>query len=596
MVKSRTRTQGRGSEASPERIFTGSPVGPGVAIGIAYRQDSRAAFNVHERAIPPNKVRGEQQRLLEAAAKASAELEGLQTEVRRMGNAAGEELGYLLDAYQQMLSGSRLIRGVEKRIAADCINAEAAVLKEIGLMSEAFASMDDPYLSARAADIRDVGRRLVASLADDAPKESKNLPRNAVIIADELSPADAALLDPREVIGLATMLGGVESHTAIIARSLGIPAVVAAADMMDGIDNGDIVIVDGTRGQVIASPTPATLTVYRKERANFLKTQKSLKKLKTVPAVTQDGFAIKLQANVELPSEIDAVLAAGAEAIGLFRSEFMFMNRPDLPGEQEQFTALASVVRKMAGRTVTIRTLDVGADKLGSAIDMEPGPNPALGLRAIRFSLKRRKLFLTQLAAILRAGALGPIRILLPMVSVVEEVREVRRILTRLSGRLKRSGVKIADPLPPLGIMIEIPGAALAADALAAEADFFAIGTNDLTQYTLAIDRSDEQVSYLYNPLHPAVLRLIQFAAEAALAAGIPVSVCGEIAGDDRFTPLLLGFGISELSMAPASLPKVKKRILELNLTAVTGKVRRITAESDPARILALLEAIGSQR
>jgi phosphotransferase system enzyme I (PtsI) len=321
-----------------------------------------------------------------------------------------------------------------------------------------------------------------------------------------------------------------------------------------------------------------------------------LRKLKSVPAITLDGFAVKLQANVELPSEIESVMASGAEAIGLFRSEFMFMNREDLPSEQEQYTALASVVRKMAGRTVTIRTLDVGADKLGSAFEMEPGPNPALGLRAIRFSLKRRKLFLTQLAAILRASALGPVRILLPMVSSVDEIREVRRILTRVSERLRRSRVRIADPLPPLGVMIEIPGAALAADALAAESDFFAIGTNDLTQYTLAIDRTDEQVSYLYNPLHPAVLRLIQFAAEAALAAGIPVSVCGEIAGDDRFTPLLLGFGITELSMAPASVPKVKKRILELNLTAVTGKVRRITAESDPSRIAALLDTLAAQR
>jgi phosphotransferase system enzyme I (PtsI) len=400
------------------------------------------------------------------------------------------------------------------------------------------------------------------------------------------------LLDPREVMGLATMLGGVESHTAIIARSLGIPAVVAAADMMDGVENGDLVIIDGTEGTVIVAPTAATLRAYKRRRATFARTQRALGKLKTVPAITQDGFAIKLQANVELPAEIDGVLAAGAEGIGLFRSEFLFMNRDDLPSEEEQFNALADVVRNMGGRTVTIRTLDVGADKIGSAIDLEPGPNPALGLRAIRFSLHRRKLFLTQLAAILRASALGPVRILLPMVSAVEEIRETRRILTRLSGRLRRSGVRIADPLPPLGVMIEIPGAALAADALAAESDFFAIGTNDLTQYTLAIDRTDEQVSYLYNPLHPAVLRLIQFSAEAALAAGIPVSVCGEIAGDDRFTPLLLGFGITELSMAPASLPKVKKRILELNLTAVTGKVRRITAESDPARILSLIEAL----
>ena len=257
---------------------------------------------------------------------------------------------------------------------------------------------------------------------------------------------------------------------------------------------------------------------------------------------------------------------------------------------EEQFKALAGVVKAMAGRPVTVRTLDVGADKLGSMVGLKPGPNPALGLRAIRFSLSRRKLLMTQLSAILRASALGPIRILLPMVSIVEEVREVRRIIARIAARLIAKKVRLPNPLPPLGIMIEIPGAALSADALAAEADFFAIGTNDLTQYTLAIDRTDEQVAYLYNPLHPAVLRLIQFSAEAASAAGIPVSVCGEIAGDDRLTPLLLGFGITELSMAPASIPKVKKRILELNLSAITGRVRRITAESDPARIRGLLD------
>ena len=592
---SKTPRERRSDEsAAVERVFAGSPVGAGVAIGTAFRQDSRAAFNVREFAIPPTKVRSEQHRLLEAAAKATARLETLQTEAKQMGNAAGEELGYLIEAYQQMLSGSRLIRGVQRRIAADNINAEAAVLKEIGLMSEAFASMDDPYLAARVQDVREVGRRLVEALGTGASglKARKSYPKNAIIIADELSPADTALLDPDQVIGLATMLGGVESHTAIVARSLGIPAVVAAADMMDGIANGDTVIIDGQSGQVIVSPTAETLKLYRQHRANFLKTQQSLKKLKTVPAVTLDGFAIKLQANVELPSEVESVLASGAEGIGLFRSEFMFMNRPDLPGEEEQFKALAGVVKSMAGRPVTVRTLDVGADKLGNLVGLKPGPNPALGLRAIRFSLSRRKLLMTQLSAILRASALGPIRILLPMVSIVEEVREVRRIIARIAARLLAKKVRLPNPLPPLGIMIEIPGAALSADALAAEADFFAIGTNDLTQYTLAIDRTDEQVAYLYNPLHPAVLRLIQFSAEAASAAGIPVSVCGEIAGDDRLTPLLLGFGITELSMAPASVPKVKKRILELNLAAITGRVRQITAESDPARIRTLLDEI----
>jgi phosphotransferase system enzyme I (PtsI) len=302
---------------------------------------------------------------------------------------------------------------------------------------------------------------------------------------------------------------------------------------------------------LIVAPSPATLKHYREKRAVFLRAQRSLTKLKTVPAITRDGLRIQLHANIELPSEVDAVLAAGAEGIGLLRSEFLFMNRAKLPTEEEQYKELAGIVRRMQGRPVTIRTLDVGADKLGDAFGLKAGPNPALGLRAIRFSLSRRKLLLTQLSAILRAGALGPVRILLPMVCTVEEVRQVRRVLNRLIGTLKRRGVKIADPPPALGIMIEIPGAALAADALAAEADFFAIGTNDLTQYTLAIDRTDEQVAYLYNPLHPAVLRLIQFAAEAAHAAGIPVSICGEMAGDERLAPLLLGFGITELSMSP---------------------------------------------
>ena len=576
-----------------EKVFEGLPVGAGFAIGTVFRHDSHALVQVRERRIPATKIRSEQHRVLEAAADATGRIETLQVEAKRMAGAAGEELGYILEAYTQMLSGSRLVRGVQKRIAQERINAEAAVMKEIGLMAEAFAAMDDPYLAARMADIREIGRRLVESLGKAVKDGFEELPANAVIVADEFSPADTALLDPRRVAGLVTMLGGVESHTTIVARSLGLPAVVAAHNIHDAAENGMTIIVDGATGVVIVDPTAATLAKYRRKRAGFVKSQQSLKKLKSVAAVTRDGFRIGLQANIELPADVDAALAAGAEGVGLFRSEFMFMNRPDLPSEEEQFTELSSAVKKMGGRTVTIRTLDVGADKLGDAFGLKPGPNPALGLRAIRFSLSRRKLLLTQLSAILRASAFGPVRILLPMVCMVDEVRQVRRMLTRLTAQLIRRGVKIADPPPPLGIMIEIPGAALAADALAAEADFFAIGTNDLTQYTLAIDRSDDQVAYLYNPLHPAVLRLIQFSAEAALAARIPVSVCGEMAGDERMTPILLGFGITELSMSSNSLPRVKKRILGLNLSAISGQVRRMTGESDPDRVKAIIEEVG---
>ncbi len=584
----KNKSQSTGS--SGERAFEGLAVGAGVAIGTIYRHDSHAVVQVRERRIPATKVRSEQHRVLEAAAEAAGRMEALQRQAKRMSGAAGEELGYILDAYQQMLGGSRLVRGVQKRIAEERINAEAAVMKEIGLMAEAFAAMEDPYLAARMADIREVGRRWVESLGKAVETGFENLPLNAVIVADELSPADTALLDPKRVAGLVTMLGGVESHTAIVARSLGLPAVVAAKDVLAAAENGAVIIVDGSTGAVVIDPSAQTLAKYRRKRAGYVKSQQSLKKLKAVPAVTRDGFRIGLQANIELPGDVDLALAAGAEGVGLFRSEFMFMNRSDLPSEEEQFVELSQAVKKMGGRTVTIRTLDVGADKLGDAFGLKPGPNPALGLRAIRFSLSRRKIMLIQLSAILRASAFGPVRILLPMVCIVDEVRQVRRMLTRLIAQLKRRGVKISDPPPPLGVMIEIPGAALAADALAAESDFFAIGTNDLTQYTLAIDRTDEQVAYLYNPLHPAVLRLIQFSAEAAMAARIPVSVCGEMAGDERMTPILLGFGITELSMSANSLPRVKKRILDLNLSAISGRVRRITSESDPARVKAVVE------
>lgn len=587
----KTRGDGNGSE----RIFEGFAVGAGIAIGVLYRHDSRAVVQVRERHVPANRIRAEQSRIVQAAYDASQRMEGLQAQARRMSGAAGEELGYLLDAYHQMLSGSRLVRGVQARIADDQINAEAAVMKEIGLMAEAFAAMDDPYLAARIADIREVGRRLVESLGEKTPTGFEDLPQGAILVADELSPADTALLDPKKVAGLATMVGGVESHTAIVARALGLPAVVAA-DFLDQVENGETAIIDGGEGKLIVAPGAATLKIYRERRADFLRAQRALTKLKTIPATTRDGLRIGLHANIELPTEVDAVLASGAEGIGLLRSEFMFMNRRQLPTEEEQFKELAGIVRRMQGRPVTIRTLDVGADKLGEALDLKSGPNPALGLRAIRFSLSRRKLLLTQLSAILRASALGPVRILLPMVCTVDEVREVRRILARLIPRLRRNGVKIAEPPPPLGVMIEIPGAALAADALAAEADFFAIGTNDLTQYTLAIDRTDEQVAYLYNPLHPAVLRLIQFAAEAAHAGRIPVSVCGEMAGDERLAPVLLGFGITELSMSPASLPRVKKRILDLTFSALQGKVRRITALADPARVRRVVDELSLER
>ena len=572
-----------------ETVLRGLGVSPGVAIGIAHPREAGEA-EVSEYRIPRDHVEAERQRLVEGVLAAGEEIERLRAMAQKLPSSAGEEMGYLLDAYQQMLKGSRLIRGADRRISTDHINAEAAVQHEVSDIARTFAAMDDAYLAARVDDIREVGRRVVRHLAVGDHKQAVLLPKNAIVLAHELTPAHTALLDPTQVAGFATALGGTASHTAIMARSLGLPAVVGVEGAMDDARPGATAIIDGSEGVVIIDPAPRTLARYRKKRADLLRMRRNLSRLAKVPAVTRDGVAVSLQANLELPSEIDGVLAAGAVGVGLLRSEFLYMNRPDLPGEDEQYAVMRALVERLDGRTLTVRTLDLGADKMAPGLGIGLGPNPALGLRAIRLSIRHPEIMETQFAAALRAGAHGPVRILLPMVSAVEEMVLARGMMDRVLRRLKRTRVPIASPTPALGAMIEVPGAALAADALAGVADFFAIGTNDLTQYVLAIDRADEAVAHLYNPLHPAVLRLIQFATEAALRARIPVSVCGEIAGDERYTALLLGLGIRDLSMAGNSIPAVKRRILDIDLVAATRRARVIMDQSDGKRISQLLD------
>ncbi|MDP6567857.1 MAG: phosphoenolpyruvate--protein phosphotransferase, partial [Alphaproteobacteria bacterium] len=418
------------------------------------------------------------------------------------------------------------------------------------------------------------------------------VPKGAIIVAEELTPADTAAMDTRRVAGFATAQGGAEGHTAIMARSLALPAVLGVAGLPGLVEAGDIVIVDGLSGRVVINPAPAALRRYRERQKEFRAKERRLARLRDVRAETRDGVTISLQANLELPEEVAAAHRAGAEGIGLLRSEFIFMNRESPPDEEEQFQAMAAIVESMKGSPVTIRTLDVGGEKLAYSLgpQLAEAVNPALGLRAIRLSLKLQPLLETQLAAILRAGGLGPVRILLPMVTSPSEVRQVREILKRVARRLKRRGVAIAEPLPPVGVMIETPAAALAADALAYTSDFFSIGTNDLTMYTLAIDRADESVAHLYNPLHPAVLRLILATTEAALKARIPINLCGEMAGDPRCTVLLLGMGLRDLSMSSTSLPRVKQRIRKLTLDAARQRARTIMEQSDAGRIAAILD------
>ena len=584
-MRTRAKTDGQ------QLIFDGVGVAAGIAIGPAHVME-RGSLNIPAYKLTRKQVEAEVERFQLALHRSQTQIETLRRKTSTLPPAVAEELGFLLDAHLQMLSGSRLVRGVERRIQENRRNAEAAIQAEISEIVRGFAELEDSYMAARMQDIRDVGTRVIRSLTKSNLPEFKMAPKGTVIVAAEITPADTALMDPSDVAGFATDMGGAEGHTAIMARSLELPAVLGVPNLTAVVRTGDVIVVDGTSGRLVVNPDRVTLQDYRNRRSRLLRQRRRLNRLRGVPAITADNARIALHANLELPREIDLAIASGAEGIGLLRTEFLFMNRETPPDENEQYETLRVLVEGMKGQPVTIRTLDVGGEKLAYSLGghMTDAVNPALGLRAIRFSLRQPKLFESQLAAILRANAHGPIRILLPMISTVTEVESVREIVARVRQRLRRRGTNVGSETPPIGVMIEVPGAALAADALAGVSDFFAVGTNDLTMYTLAIDRADEQVAHLYNPLHPAILRLIQFSAQAALRARIPISVCGEMAGDPRYTALLLGLGVRELSMSSASLPRVKQRVRALDLMASTRRAEMIMDQADSGRIETLLD------
>ena len=577
--------------ASQERTFDGLGVSPGIGIGVAYVRESGAIAAPSYR-VPRVKADQETERLRRAVGRARRQIGQLRAKVKGAAAAAEEELGYLFDAYARMLKDSRLIRGAERRIQVEQINAEAAVQSEIEVIAKTFADMEDPYIAARIEDIRDVGIRIVRNLTKATIQPFAHVPKGSIVIADELTPEDSAQLNPEQTAGVATIVGGAQGHTAIMLRTLGLPAVLGAENLLHYVRPNDRIIIDGDRGKVIINPSSRTLRAYEHRRMERTRKNRQLARLRDQAAVTRDGTEVNLQANVELPMEMELVGKSGAEGIGLLRSEFIFMNRHDMPDEDEQYRALRALIRPMKGRPITIRTLDIGGEKAAPHLHQEFGDlgDSPLGLRGIRLSLARPDILETQFRAILRAGVHGNVRVLLPMVTTVTEVRRTRDIMARAARRLKRRKIPIARPLPPIGAMIEVPSAALAADSLSQVSDFLAVGSNDLTMYTLAIDRTDERVAHLYDPLHPAVLRLIQFSAEAALRARIPVSMCGEMAGDPRFTALLLGLGFRELSMSAANIPRVKQRIRNLDLTAASHRARIIMDQVDAGRIATLLD------
>jgi phosphotransferase system enzyme I (PtsI) len=472
----------------------------------------------------------------------------------------GGEHGLILEAHRLMLRDPMFLVEVSRLIKEDGINAEWAVRRVCRRLRHQFDNLDDEYFRERRSDIEFVADRLVRNLLGELVDPELQVPPNSVIVAHDLSPADAAmLLRDRKVAAFVTDLGGHTSHTAIIARAREVPAVVGLSKASDSIRTGDVVAVDGRRGMVLVNPSEEQLALLRETMRRQLASEQLALKTAELPAITTDGFRVRLNGNMEFPEEIPSLLAHGAEGIGLYRTEFLFLNRATAPTEEEHFESYKQVLQAMGDRPVTIRTLDLGGDKVPGK-KPEKENNPAMGLRAIRYCLQHRELFRAQLRALLRASPYGNLRVMFPLISSISELREARSELERARSELTRQGVPVGKRFP-VGIMVETPSAALIADRLAQEADFFSIGTNDLIQYTIAIDRQNRDVAYLYKPLHLAILRSLSNIVTAAKNANIPVAMCGEMAGDPALTMVLLAIGIEEFSMTSGQIPMVKNII-----------------------------------
>lgn len=549
----------------------GQGVVRGYAIGRAVVM-SAASLEVAHYRIADADIESEQRRFTQAVDETVRDLGQMAEDLPA---DAPRELGVLLSVHAMLLQDPMLTQSVRQMIAERQYNAEWALATQGQILVEQFSLMEDAYLRERGGDVRQVIERVLRVLSGSGhwlPNlDAVNVDGSLIVVARDISPADMMRLRGGRFGAFLTDLGGATSHTAIVARSMNVPAVVGMGLVRALVRDGDRLIVDGLNGLVLVNPSDAVLQEYQERQAAFLRERDELKALRFAPAVTLDGIHIRMEANIELPEEAADALAAGAEGIGLFRSEFLFMGRPDLPSEEEQYEAYASVVRTMAGRPVTIRTLDIGADK---TLDGEAtvATNPALGLRAIRYCLAHPEMFNTQLRALLRAAAHGPIRVLFPMVSHMHEIHAARRALARAVEELCAEGLP-HDAAVQVGAMVEIPAIAIAIEPFAEALDFLSIGTNDLIQYVLAIDRGDTDVASLYDPMHPAVLRLIAHTINAGERVGKPVSICGEMAGDVRVTRMLLGLGLTGFSMHPQQLLDVKKEIRKAHSNALRVKV-----------------------
>jgi phosphoenolpyruvate-protein phosphotransferase (PTS system enzyme I) len=573
----------------------GIPVSRGIAIGRAHLLKP-AALDVKHYLIAEEQVEAEVSRLQKAIATVHKELQTIWNELPKDSPA---ELGAFIDVHALILSDPMIAEAPLDIIRTRYYNAEWALVTQIDELSAQFDEIEDAYLRERKADIQQVGERVLKVLTGSASTlpsgdGSEESIGRMIVVAHDISPADMLQFKDRAFGGFVTDLGGQNSHTAIVARSLDIPAAVGMTNASALIQQDDWIIIDGDAGVVIVDPTPAVFEQYRERQAKLMRDRKKLGKLRKTPAVTRDGTEITLLANIELPEDCAAAMEAGAAGVGLFRSEYLFMGRTGylnaLPSEDEQFESYRRAVVAMKGRPVTIRTLDIGADKPLDVAE-QTALNPALGLRAIRFCLAEPQIFLGQLRAILRASAYGSVRLLVPMIAHAFEIDQTLAMIEQAKEQLRDAGHKF-DPLVPVGAMIEIPAAALTLPMFVKKMDFLSVGTNDLIQYTLAIDRADHEVAHLYNPLHPAVLHLLAGTIATGAKAGVPVAVCGEMAGDIKLTRLLLGMGLREFSMHPTQLLSVKQEILNSDIRTIGPQVRRIVRSFDPVMIAGAVEQL----
>jgi len=534
----------------------GIAVSPGVAIAPAVVLDSEQ-FRIPRRSIGPEEVDSELARFQKAVDRAQEEIGGLR---ERVASDVGERLGAIFDVQDALLNDPRLLDEVRELIQREQYAPEYAVSQILKGYANKILALPNRYMSERVADVYDVEKRLLRNLIGAKRENLNALTEPVIVIAHDLTPSQTAGLDRSKVLAFATDVGGRTSHTTIVARAMGIPAVVGLQNVTASLSGGDTVIVDGNRGLVVMDPDETTLQRFREAEQRFRHMEEELGHLRDMPAVTKDGQEVRLWGNIEFPHEVAACIQRGATGIGLYRTEFLYLDREEEPSEEDHFQAYAEAIEACHGRPLTIRTCDLGADKFTHLSDDYDERNPFLGFRSIRLSLQHVASFKRQLRAILRASVLGPVRIMFPLVTNLKELRQAKMLLADVREDLEEENVHVEADLP-VGIMIEVPSAALMAEEFAAECDFFSIGTNDLTQYVLAVDRSNDRVAGMFTPGHPAVLRLVRHVVEAGRKAGIEVGVCGEMAGEPMYALLLLGLGIGVFSVSPATLLEIKKVI-----------------------------------